>query len=164
MTAAASAAWSTNDAAVAVAAASESPVAKLASHESAASCALLTTSPGLGNGPLLDFRLQKESVQELWSECNSENVKDGENKLPALVSFLRSQNCSFGDPARRNVAAAAVQLHTDGGDKLTECWDDEAYNHNVEASGGAASTSTKTAAQKQKSKKKPKKAKGRGRK
>ena len=89
---------------------------------------------------------------------------DGENKLPALVSFLRSQNCSFGDPARRNVAAAAVQTHTDGGDKQTECSYDEADNHNGEASRGAASTSTKTAVQKQKSKKKPKKAKGRGRK
>ena len=83
--------------------------------------------------------------------------QDGENKLQAIIRFLRSQKASAKDYDRSNVAAAAVQSHTDG---RTECSDDEADNGEAP---GAGTTSTKTA-QKQKSKKKPTKAKGRGRK
>ncbi|CAM0902999.1 unnamed protein product [Alopecurus aequalis] len=86
--------------------------------------------------------------------------QDGENKLQAIIRFLRSQKASVKDYRRSNDAAAVVQSHTDGGDKSAECSDDEADNREA---AGAASTSGRTA-QKQKSKKKPKKAKGRGRK
>lgn len=86
--------------------------------------------------------------------------QDGENKLQAIIRFLRSQRASAKDYDRSNVAAAAVQSHTDGRDKGTECSDDEADNGEAP---GAGRTSTKTA-QRQKTKKKPKKAKGRGRK
>ncbi|CAM0876418.1 unnamed protein product [Alopecurus aequalis] len=81
-----------------------------------------------------------EKLQEAVREAFSPH---GENKLPAMVCFFRNQR--------------GFQSYTDGGDKPTECCDDEADNG--EASGSAA-TSTK----KQKSKKKPQKGKRRGRK
>jgi hypothetical protein len=67
MTTAARAAWSANDTAAVVAAASDSPVARLASHESAATCTPLTTSLGLGTGSLLDFRLQEDHMRMVIS-------------------------------------------------------------------------------------------------
>ena len=86
--------------------------------------------------------------------------QDGENKLQAIIRFLRSQKASMKDYDRSYVPAAAAQSHADGGDNPTEWSDDEADNGEA---AGPAPTSTKTA-QKQKSKKKSKKAKGRGRK